>query len=302
MNTIDNNFQTYQTTTQTPEPLFDKIVLKAKSSLPEDLDLKGCIAFTRDTNHKGWLHQLVYIVQKIIACLSRKNAFFDTNLSHGFVVLDKDKNKKDYLLLSHAVIGKTSIRTASRNYLQEDDVTELVIYRPRNQNVRELIAKYGAQTAYTDPKYLPEAEREAGAKKGKGQFSLSNMIASLFVRQKLRDKADKRMAYLAADLLLGNQFKTVNGKEQKAMFCSAYALAVIQGSVLINALTEADREALVQLKDRAQIANAIFGKFKQKSDGAVSKAYWEDKVLRIKTNYATSAHIGEVLNTISDPH
>ena len=281
------------------EPFFDKIVLKAKKGIPEDLDLKGCIAFTRDTNHKGWLHKLIYAVQRIIAFLYRKNSFFDVHLSHGIVILDKDKNKKDHLIIAHSVVGKTSIRTASRNYLQENYVTELVIYRPRNPNLRELIYKYGYQTSYTNPKHLLPQQQEAAAKKGKGQFSIPKMIASVFVKQKLRQKADKRIAYLAADLLLGNQFLTVKGKGQEAMFCGPYALAVLQGSELVNSLTKVEQVSLINLKDRTKIASQIFAKYKNKSINDVSKAYWNNTVLRIKTNFETSAHVGEVFHSIS---
>ena len=115
-----------------------------------------------------------------------------------------------------------------------------------------MIIKYGYQTSYTNPKFLPEQEREAAAKKGKGQFSILKMSASIFVKQKLRDKADKRIAYLAADLLLGNQFKTVDGKKQEAMFCAPYTLAVLQASIVIDSMTTDVRETLTNLKDRAE--------------------------------------------------
>jgi hypothetical protein len=281
-------------------PFFDRIVLKAGESIPENLDLQGCIAFTRDANSYGILHKIIYIFQRIIAFFSRKKELFDSYMSHGFIVLKKDQQNKDHLFIAHSIISSVPICTASRNYLQKKDVTEVVIYRPRNPEIREMLTRYGYQTAYTDPSLLPDNEKEAGAKKGKGSFSVGDMIASIFVPQTLREKADIRIAYLAADLLLGNQFKSVNGKKQESMFCSPYALSVLQGSVLINAMTGEERKDLVQLADRAKIAQAIFERFKQKTEDNISKTYWQNDILRIKTLYAMSAHIGEVLHSMSE--
>lgn len=285
MNIISNNFFV-------KEPLFDKIVLKTNQNLPENLDLSGSIAFTRDTKHTGWIHKILYIAQRITAFLQQKKEVFDPNYCHGLIILNHDKIKKNNLVIAHSVLGKESIRTASRNYLQDREVTELVIYRPRDKKIRELMTQYGYQTSYTNPKYLPENEREAASKKEKGQFSVANMFISLVTPQKLQRKVDARISLLAADLLMGQQFKTANGKKQEAMYCTPYALAVLQGSLVVNALTDKEKITLKNLGDRQLIASALSKRLDQPDES------WKNKVFHIKTDYAMSAHVVEILDSL----
>lgn len=280
-----------------PDSLFEKIVIKAGTDIPENLDVRGCIAFTRDKKLVGFLHKLIYLVQKILAIFHRR-PLFDPYMMHGVIVLEKDKRRPGRLIVSHAVKHKDAeIKSDSTDHIHKNEVTEMIFYRPRNPKLIELLANYGAQTCF--PSHIPENERGSAGNRGRGKFSIPTMIACVFVPPTLRRHADKRIAMIAADLLLKNQLKTVNGKKQESFFCTPYALAVLQGSVIVNAIPEAEKEKLIQLNDRAKITDAIFRRYKEKTQDPISKTYWENKILRIKTRFASSAQVCEVLDSLS---
>lgn len=289
------------------QPMFDKIVLKAGEDLPLDIegkpiDLSGAIALTRNTKSDHWLHKLISIAQKVHRWLTGRKG--DNKLAHGVIILDKDARpeKKNNLIISHAVFD--GIRTASRDYLHEGNITEMYIYIPKDKHLRELIKTYGNQTAYVNEKHLPDGEK----KKVLPPFSIKDMFRSLWHNKKPkacpRENIVKRTSFVVADLLLGNQILDKKNKP-KAFFCTPYAATVLQGSVLINSLSkdQIDQIKNVDGKERSrdEIAATIHQKlFKHDTADSLSNTYWQNQLCKWDARFLMSSYASETLDRMSE--
>lgn len=141
---------------------FDRYVFDREHPIPDNLDLKGAIAFNRDENREGSLHRILFICQKIFYALFRRGA--DPYMTHGWVCLGRDPNNNQAIVqLEHGIFTSeettlrktlvahgvfTGIKTSTRDYLNESDVTQSYLYIPRNDHVRENILKYAHQSVY----------------------------------------------------------------------------------------------------------------------------------------------------------
>jgi hypothetical protein len=285
--------------------LFDRIELPAKGSLPKGLDLSGSIAITRDKNHLGWLHQLIYIAQKISAWLFNRKA--DHELAHGMIVLqhDKNPNKKDHLIIAHSVFD--GVHTSSRNYLADEYVTHLIIYIPKDKKLRELLVKYGNQTAY-NPKVKGEDGKTA---KKLPEFSICDMIRSLCYNRRYTNEATRsekvmhRISGVVTDLLLGNQI--LNKKNRiRNFFCMPYASTILQGSILINSMSQTEIDSLkgnfIGPDRREKIAKVIFNRISNKNmDDSLSRTFWENRLCRWNTRFIMSSTASATLDRVSEP-
>lgn len=269
---------------------FDRYVIKAKQDLPVDkagkpIDLCGAIGLIRDSKHEGWLHQLIYLVQKIHAKLFGRQA--DPDFSHVVVVLGHDKQKKDHLIVAHSAYE--GIRTETRAFVHEDCITEFVIYVPKNEKLRDLICKYGKQTAYIDP-------NDHGSNKQIPGFSLLDLAKSFMYNRPqaiMTAREIKRTSYLVADLLLGNQILDKKGKA-KSFHCTAYALSILQGSLLVSSLNRKKRQKLTKFKgmrSRDEVAKLVQEKLKMcNPTDKLSDIFWRHRVCQLNARFTMTSY------------
>ena len=113
----------------------------------------------------------------------------------------------------------------------------------------------------------------------------------------------KEMAYTVTDLLLKKPLlKQKNENKTRAMFCMQFAILMLQASVLTQALTDADKDALISNKSRDEIAMEIYKKLTTQNDAdALSKAYWETRMCReIDSSSIMSCYGANILDKYSD--
>ena len=276
----------------------------------------GSLAFSRDNRHTGWLHKLIYLVQRIVALFTRAHNV-DLDLCHGMVILQQGIKTASApchpFLIAHSAFE--GIRTANRDYLSEPDVIELVIYRPREQGVRELYKIYAEKTAFVeDP-----ARRSFFSPTQKARFSIGDMLVSVFQRkrhaiyerQRTNDSITNRISYLVADFMLQNQILNASGKPM-AFDCSAYATSVLQGTVLLYGLRSHTMKDITDFMrrsggdglDRKRLARTIKQCFlKDNPIDAVAHSLYEvfrqNKLTNYNSQYAMSAFAARMLDKLS---
>ncbi|NGX42332.1 MAG: hypothetical protein K940chlam7_00610 [Chlamydiae bacterium] len=294
-----------------PQALFEKIVLDTSKGVPTDLngnkiDLSGCIAITRDTKHKGILHILIWVAQKIHSFLfGRRNT--DANLVHTSIILKSDgkKEKPDHLVLAHALLG--GIHTTSQSYFNKKDerVTEFVVWRPIDPKLQELLLKHADQTVFNKKR---EEQEGVDYRIRKAGFGIVDMIGSTFrsTSKTPSQGAISRTANVVADLLLGNQILDKKGEKPHQFFCTPYVMSVLQGSLLIQALSDENKEKLLHDEDgntrsREELAHIIYCKISQKSDAStISKAYWNSRICQLNARYLQSCYAADALDEVSN--
>jgi hypothetical protein len=296
-----NNYETLFTRYTIP-------VEKNNGSIPQtlkDLQHLGAIAITQDQKPHTFIHLLFNLVQKIHAFIFRrnKNSTAETAFCHGMIITGKSAkgDKPNNLLIAHAVFN--GIKTADSNYLNipSNDVTELVIYLPKDENLRKLLITHAKQTAFTPEKFLPEGE----TKKEHVGFSYLNMIRSVANNLRKRTQIKKvsecskqALAYAVADLIKGNQFLDKKGRIQK-FFCMSYAMTVLQSSMMINAMPDQTKASL-QILSREKVANYVLERINKKSEDSVSRVYHENKICRLNGSFIMSSYAGKTLNKFSE--
>jgi hypothetical protein len=296
------------------EPLFEKYIWKKENNQLYDcqnqlvspdspVEFSGCFAITRDTKHTGWLHKLICLAQKIHSFLFRRQNV-DTNYSHGLIIVDGNSQSSKFTL-AHAVIGR-GICTTSRDYLKDDDITEIVIWKPRDPTIRESLKNHALQTAYTDERFRKPAI-DYGKKKI--DFSVVKMGLSVFGnrQEKQRKSIQERVSHIAADLLLGNQLGDRHGVPER-MFCIPYVFSVLQGTLLVNSLSEDEKKALQtnpenrnSLEHRNAIANRINERLKtHKLGDPLAATYWNNPLFTHDSSLLMSCDAAKTLDQLSN--
>lgn len=279
---------------------FEKIVL-TKDQLASR-DLRGSVALTRDDDHKGWLHILIFIGQLLNAIFTGKSCE-NINLCHGEVILgvNQAQGKEGHLILAHGLFD--GIKTTSENHQKDEVITAVHIFRPVDKKMRELFAKFAEQTAVNfkqqgiDPKSKNFKVRQ---KKEVGQFSIEDMLQSFFHRQVLKpnEKQQRRAALAAADLLRGDKLRDAEGN-LASYFCTAYMMTLMQGTSLVSALTEQEQKDLAG-KTRDEIADLLAKRIMNKQNGdLLSATYWENEFMQTDARYTMSFFAGDVLDRAS---
>lgn len=293
---------------------------KEISDLLDSDKLAGSIAITRDTKHVGWAHKLIYYGQLIQSKLFGRSHNLDANLCHSMILLGAPKQKKEGekhpFLLAHSAFE--GVCTSKHDYLADNDVTEIVVYRPVDEKIRQLFQEHCDQTAYVGIEKL----RKPISPEVKSTFSFGGLVRSFFLNRKHKvcnmppKIAMERTAYVVADLLLGNQLLDKEGKP-KSFFCSAYATSVLQGTFIINDLQIADERARTQfLKaadgaaslNRKELAEKILGSFSNDNGEEFSKtlhnAYQGKKIARLDGSNIMSAYLAKTLDklTVGKPY
>jgi hypothetical protein len=142
--------------------LFDKYVFNSGEKIPEELDLRGALCFNRDEKRASHLHRVLFLVQKIFYSIFRWGA--DANMTHGWICLGDEPlgqnevirlsngrfetgPKKPKKIAAHGIF--TGINTSTRDYLDNDiEVSQVHIYIPREERLRQKIVEYANQTVY----------------------------------------------------------------------------------------------------------------------------------------------------------
>jgi len=284
---------------QSSPVLFDKYVIAKGEKIPESLPLSGAIIVTRDKKHHGWLHKLFFIAQKTHNFLFRRQD--DASMAHWAVILERDGDSANRHIVAHAVFPQ--IQQGIRNYLdpnslQSKDVTELIVYVPKNGNLRSQIANSADNSACRQ-----EIIKTVQAENGKGQISLSDMFLSFFKKPSLHPskRTIKRSALTMADLL---QKESIRDRKsyKRNLYCTAYATLVLQSSLLINTLSTDEQEKLRQLP-RKELSQLLFKRLKKCRLGdKLSEAFWENPICQLNCRFATSSFATSVLDMQAEVH
>ena len=287
--------------TQTSHIRFERIFLR-KDEAPRR-DLRGSVSLTEDKNHKGWLHIIIYVFQLINAIVTFKN-FKNINLVHGQIILgvNEKEGRKGQLLLAHALCP--GIKTSSEDHQKDEGITGVVIYRPTDEKLRNLIAQFAEQTAVNFQKIgldMKDKDFKLKSKKLVGQFAVAEGLRTIFYHQvfKSNKEAQKELGYVVADLLKGDLLRDKKG-ELSAYFCTAYSIVISQGASLIWGLSEEEKESL-KAKPRDEIAKYIAGRIdKPKEKDQLSKIYWDNDFMQLDARLTMSYLAGDVYDRASD--
>lgn len=272
---------------------FDRYCFKKGDTLPSHVDFRGSIAITRDRRVKGFVHQMIYLAQKIYNWLFKKN--HDPYMAHGMIIVGTNKND---FLISHATIN-TRTKIAKAAYLnpkcpKTKDVTELIVYVPKNSLLREQIGKYGEQCSFNS--HTPER----GCKSKEGcRFSIPDMLASISTKPTLHvSKCSIRRACLAAaDLLQGRALKDRKNRS-RSLDCIGFAALITQASLILHTLSDKKKRNLKKRK-RLDIANYLTKQALNKSS-ELAQVITKNPFLRLNARFTTSSFAASILDAQSE--
>ncbi len=267
-------------------PSFSRYVIKSNEDLPEGVNLEGAFAITRDANHKGLLHKLIHVAQKVHRFFTGRNEG-DKDLCHGMLIINGSIDRQS-IIIAHSVIQ--GIQTSNYKYKQDPEITELVIYVPKDENLREMLVRYGNQTAFTHENHR-SGEITYGEQKP--EFSVRDMVMSVFRNgkdYKPSAHTKKRLAYVVADLLKGKQIRDKR-KETKSFFCAPYVTLIYQATQIIDA-----GSFNIEGKSRDVIADEVLGRL----NGDLSSLFDDHPLMRLNGRYAMSYNVAMALDEISE--
>jgi len=278
---------------------FDKYIFKKNDVIPADLDLKGAIVIERDTKHRGFLHFLLWIAQKIHAFFCGTKGV-DTNLCHGSIVMGRGPKPND-LIVNHSALSR-GIATSKLNHTEHKQVSEIVVYIPKSQDLRDLVFEYSKQTCYDSRGTYGNV-----AKKNIAKFSVGDMVGSLFhgMKKTPSENVMKRTAKVVTDLLMGKQLLDHSGKAPHKFFCVPYLSSLLVGSHLILSLKEGEKELLLEKNNgtkrtRQEVAHLIYGSIRKNiPENSLSKAYWDNEISRQDMRFLISGQFARILDKTS---
>jgi hypothetical protein len=279
---------------------FEKYFLEKTSETSKEMI--GSIAITKDDDHTGWLHILIYIGQLVNALFTGQKRD-NINLCHSEVVIGVNSNKgrEGDLLLAHAIFG--GIKTTSESHKKDEVITGINLYRPVDEKLRGLFKKFAEQTAvnFRDAKLDPKSKDfELRVKNEVGQFSFSSIIASVFHKQVVQpiESVQKRAAYAAADLLKGDKLREEKG-ELASYYCTGYVMTLAQGTSLVSALNEAEQVTLKN-KHRDEIAANFLNRIKENKKGdRLAAIYWDNEFMQMDARSTMSHTAGDIFDRAS---
>lgn len=279
---------------------FEKIVLGKDDQVTRNL--KGSVSLTRDDNHTGWLHILIYIGQIINAIFTGRD-LRNVNLCHGQVILGVNKapGKENHLILAHGLFD--GIKTTSEDHKTDKIITSVNIYLPVDEKMRNLFVKFAEQTAANfkkegiDPK-APDFKEQL--KRKVAPFSIPDLLLSFFHKQEIKPSEEqrKKAAFAAADLLKGDKLRDASGNFA-SYYCTAYMMTLLQGTSLVSALSNQELESLSKLS-REEIADHLFKRMEMKKEGDfLAATYWENEFMQADARYTMSYFAGDLLDRAS---
>jgi hypothetical protein len=102
------------------------------------------------------------------------------------------------------------------------------------------------------------------------------------------------------DLLRGEQLCDKAGN-LRSFFCSAYAITILQGSIIINAMTEKEKSELEKAGDRHAVAAKILSHLNDtQSDHSITQTFLNNKICRLDGRYIMSCYAEKILDKFSD--
>jgi hypothetical protein len=266
--------------------MFDKFVIQKNQVIPPVVNLQGAVAFSRDTNHVGTLHKFFYYLQNAYYTLHRLNAC-DPNLCHGMVFLNKGFKDKT-VLIAHSVFK--GILTSDRDYLKDPDLTQLLIYVPKDAKTRAIMVKFANQTS-RNPR------TQAWKKHTYMPFSLKDLILSLFHSgDKPNRRKMRRTALATADLIQGHFINNRRDKP-KGLFCTPYAMTLLQSASIVSKLDAAEEQQL-KIAPRKEAAKLLYEWLSDKNH-ALGKEFRNNKLWQYDTRYGMSGTAAALLDTLS---
>ncbi len=295
---------------------------KAGKRLLDSDFFAGSVAISRDTNHVGIHHKLIFAGQWLHRLINRRSRAVDPNLCHGMLVLKQGVKSRAALqhpfLIAHAC--DQGVRTANRDCLREKDVTQLILYRPLDADVRALCTEYGERTAFVEKK----EQRTFFAPEKKTPFSNLGLISALF-RNKRHSMCGKngpidadvmeRTAYLVTDFLFQTQLKDRQGN-LRGQFCSSYVTSALQGVLFLDGLKKHKIGEIARFiqdnggcqSSRDSVAKKVYDcllKEPIEEHDPVGHSLWvayrRNKITQYDSQYAMSAYVARVLDTLSVP-
>lgn len=266
--------------------MFTKFVVSKSQSIPFHVNLEGAVAFTRDTKHVGALHKFFYYLQNAYYNMHRKKAC-DANLCHGMIFLKKGLKDDKTVLIAHSVFK--GIVTSDRNYLEDPDLTELVIYVPSDKKTRSIMVKFAEQTS-KNPKmhtwkkntYMP--------------FSLKDLLLSLFHSNDNPSKEKMSRTVLATIDLIQGHFITNRRKKPKGLFCTPYAMTLLQSASITSKLSK-EEEFLLKTAPRERAAKKLY-QWLNDTNHSLGKEFQRNRLWQFDTRYGMSGKAAALLDSL----
>lgn len=289
------------------DKLFDKYVFRKDQLIPENLDLRGAICIERDSKHSGWLHKLMFLVQKIHQVLSHifgwREGEFDPNLCHGSIIINRVKNKdgqydSNTFIGNHALLSTGGVSTTTMHF-ERDNLTELVIYVPKTEALRRALINNSKQTCYDNRAKNGHTNADRISPFATGDLAR----CSFHSNRKPDERIMRRTARAVADLLQGNQFLNKKGDKPRQFFCMPYVTTVLTTGLLASSLTNDERYHLKyddqgKLRSRDELANLIFNQMRD-PNSSLGKAFRTNPINQIDTRFLGTAYIANLFDKAS---
>jgi hypothetical protein len=223
----------------------------------------GSMAISRNPEHTSKVHKTIYTIQSVNSKVFRSNVSgLDVILCHAMIILGDGKASEQYPVhpfsIAHADLVP-GIFIEDSDPLQQDDVSELIIYRPIQEEIRNLYKQYAMQTASTTS---TNNLRARVFRRIEGRYSLYDAATAMFTRTVISSGSsnsflDRQMtqktASLIADLLLNEPIKNRWGLRRN-FICSGYANSVLQGAIFIRELNKHEKSVVLDfLQDDGQV-------------------------------------------------
>lgn len=290
-----------------PAPLlieFDKYVFKKDELIPANLDLRGAICIEQDVKHTGWLHKLMFVVQKIHQFLSKLFGWsckeINPNVCHGSIIVDRVTNSSNYFMGNHSLL-KNGVKTTNMDFHHQTNITHLIIYVPKNQDLRELMVANAKQTCYEEYNIYGHTKAERI-----NEFATQDLVNSSFhIPQEPNKTIQKRTARAVADLLMGKQFLDEKGKKPRTFFCIPYLTTVLTATHLTQSLEPGEKELLLYRKDgtkrsRKEVAKQIYHSiYTFQESNSLSRAYWYNPIHQIDHRFLPTGYVKNFLDAVS---
>lgn len=228
----------------------DFFLVKNDKNLDFPENLTGSIGIMCDAEMSTLMHKIISTGIDISSALKNvdiKSPFNKNDLVHAFVVLKNEQNSKS-IRIAEAAGGGVKKNSLS---LGEEGYTHLLIFKPKDEKLRNTIAINAAITTFgadqkdeTDPfEVIPYDKKNAALAAIRQQFSPVT----------LQDK--KKLSEAVTYLLQWEKIR--ENKNLKPLFCSQFAVLLMQTSYIISQLGEEKYKEFANMKGNA-IEESIF--------------------------------------------
>ena len=234
----------------------------------------GSIGMTQDTKSSTLKHKIIRTAQAVFSTSAN-----DPTFCHAFIIVDKGREPSDKVhsfTIAHAVHEGIILENSS---LDDENATEFVIYRPKQDDTRDLLKTNVLSSAFD--KSGPRDVRSPGKK---APYSYSDLLQVPFFGT-LAEKAEvvEWASSLLADFLLQKQITDDSGNP-KGMICSSFVSSILQGALFMRSLKGLKTSEILEFiqkncgekPDKSQLSKKIKTILLQekKPSGTVEKILW----------------------------